>query len=441
MYGIDAGLPPDPAPGAAAGWRPAPGNPNEEVLWDGTAWTARRRWTAAGYLDLPVNPPPPSVPDNGQGSRRRPGLRRTLVAATAVGVVAVVTAVVLVAVNHSHKGAGTAAGTLPGRAGSSAAGHLRWSAPVVNDPKAAHTLSGQLNYLSCPTVTFCMSANGDGYAITFDGHSWSSPVRISPYPNVLGVSCASPTFCVAVGGGGYTRRATYWQYQNGRWGAPIYYPYQPGYNAAAYSVSCPSSHFCATLLSGYSAGVKITTFDGRAWSRPSVLPESGEASSIDCPSATFCAAVGDSQAYFFDGANWRSASRPIDHAHVSISCPLVSFCVTSDAYSEVGIFDGRSWSRHQVDPAMTSKQTQRLYSLAAQAEPDQASVSCTSKTFCVLVDAIGHASEFDGVNWSRPMAIDPKVDVSRGNPISSVSCATTTFCVAIDANGNVMTTN
>lgn len=38
------------------GWYPAPGNPNNQVYWDGVSWTAQRRWTAAGYVDMPPEP-------------------------------------------------------------------------------------------------------------------------------------------------------------------------------------------------------------------------------------------------------------------------------------------------------------------------------------------------------------------------------------------------
>jgi hypothetical protein len=265
-------------------------------------------------------------------------------------------------------------------------------------------------------------------------------VRISPYPNILGVSCASPTFCIAVGGGADTRRATYWQYQNGRWAAPVYYPYLPGYNSEAISVACPSSHFCAALLSGYSDGNRITVYNGRAWSPPSSLPESGKARSVNCASATFCVAVGSTEAYYFDGSSWRSSPLAVSHsddAFVSISCPSETFCVTSDAFGEVATFDGRSWSRRQVDPAMATQRTRDFLSLALQTQPS--SVSCTSRSFCVVVDAIGHAFEFDGAKWSRPVKIDPKVYLLYGPSMASVSCASTSFCAAIDADANVVT--
>jgi hypothetical protein len=88
---------------------------------------------------------------------------------------------------------------------------------------------------------------------------------------------------------------------------------------------------------------------------------------------------------------------------------------------------------------MATPKTQGDLSIALQTQPS--SVSCTSKDFCVLVDALGSAFEFDGANWSRPVAIDPKVDMRRGVTMASVSCATTSFCVAIDSDANVMTTN
>src|SRR4051794_21054262 len=117
VYGIDTGLPPDPAPGTAAGWRPSTSNPNEELYWDGSGWTARRRWTAAGYLDLPVGPPLPTTRGD-QGPGRRPASRRTAVVATAIGVVVAVVAVVLVVANRSaHKDAAPSPGTRQGGTG------------------------------------------------------------------------------------------------------------------------------------------------------------------------------------------------------------------------------------------------------------------------------------------------------------------------------------
>jgi hypothetical protein len=41
-----------PPPSTAPGWYPATDLPNDQLYWDGTRWTARRRWTAAGYVEV-----------------------------------------------------------------------------------------------------------------------------------------------------------------------------------------------------------------------------------------------------------------------------------------------------------------------------------------------------------------------------------------------------
>ena len=80
----------------------------------------------------------------------------------------------------------------------------------------------QMNWVSCPTVTFCVAVIANGTAIEWHGGvSWSTPVSIDqnlasvigPTGNVNGnnssgpaglssVSCPTPTFCVAVGSDG-----------------------------------------------------------------------------------------------------------------------------------------------------------------------------------------------------------------------------------------------
>jgi hypothetical protein len=47
-------LPPALAPGKAPGWYPAPDSPNNQLYWDGQAWVARQKWTAAGFQALPL---------------------------------------------------------------------------------------------------------------------------------------------------------------------------------------------------------------------------------------------------------------------------------------------------------------------------------------------------------------------------------------------------
>lgn len=41
-----------PPQSAAPGWYPATDLPNDQLYWDGMGWTTRRRWTAAGYVEV-----------------------------------------------------------------------------------------------------------------------------------------------------------------------------------------------------------------------------------------------------------------------------------------------------------------------------------------------------------------------------------------------------
>jgi hypothetical protein len=44
---------------AAPGWYPVPDLPNDQLYWDGMGWTSRRRWTAAGYVEVDNAHPAP----------------------------------------------------------------------------------------------------------------------------------------------------------------------------------------------------------------------------------------------------------------------------------------------------------------------------------------------------------------------------------------------
>jgi len=50
----DVGLPAAPGTGTAPDWYPVGGNTNDQAYWDGEKWTARRRWSGAGWTDVSV---------------------------------------------------------------------------------------------------------------------------------------------------------------------------------------------------------------------------------------------------------------------------------------------------------------------------------------------------------------------------------------------------
>ena len=94
-----------------------------------------------------------------------------------------------------------------------------WSAPVQIAGLNPGPEPGFINWVSCPSATFCVAVVSDGRALVWDGTSWSAPQSINPnlanargqattssngHPSLgfKSVSCPSPTFCVAVGSDG-----------------------------------------------------------------------------------------------------------------------------------------------------------------------------------------------------------------------------------------------
>jgi hypothetical protein len=76
-----------------------------------------------------------------------------------------------------------------------------WSTPTAIDPGAV------LDAVSCPTPDYCVAADTTGSVLTFDGSTWSAPVRVLPAPSeyaVLGTSvdCTATRFCMVISGDG-----------------------------------------------------------------------------------------------------------------------------------------------------------------------------------------------------------------------------------------------
>ena len=97
----------------------------------------------------------------------------------------------------------------------------------------------------------------------------------------------------------------------------------------------------------------------------------------------------------------------------SVSCTSSSFCVAVDASGNALIWDGIAWSAP----------------VNIDGSNDLASVSCSSSSFCVAVDHSDNALTWDGTSWSAPLAIDAG--------LYSVSCSSSSFCVAVNAGSEV----
>ena len=266
-----------------------------------------------------------------------------------------------------------------------------WSAPAKIDGTAYGLTS-----VSCPSSSFCVAVDHGGNALTFNGSSWSAPRSIDATGNVLtSVSCPSASFCVAV------------DLDFAAWAAHLLgYGYAMTFNGSSWSapalvgvgglesVSCPSPSFCTVVNDDGGA----LMFNGSTWSAPTRLlsgpPGYAPLTSVSCPSATFCATV-DQQgdAWTFNGSSWSYA--PIDGLLplTSVSCPSSSFCIAVDRGTSVGYegypgghaltFNGSSWSAPTtIDNAALN------------------SVSCPSPSFCAAIDYLGQALTYSSPSSS-----------------------------------------
>ena len=320
-----------------------------------------------------------------------------------------------------------------------------WSAPTSVDPSG-----GGLTSISCPSTSFCTAIDGDGYAMSWNGASWSAPTLVasgssvitSPYsgaapcdPNSTGfcsVSCPSSDFCVAVGG------QSAYSWNGSSWSSPVAIDpdsEQPNQsNGVLSGISCPSATRCVAVDNEGDTMV----FNGSTWSGPALPPPDTSGGpqpwfqSVSCPTAGFCVAVGDNYEDTWTlSAGWAVPQQIIVAGQgldvMSVSCPDTNFCAAVDDNGDTITWDPAA---QLANPSSYSGVT----SSAVDPTGDGfAGVSCPTASFCVAVDHYGQASTWNGSSWSSPVVIDNHlVD------LTSVSCPTTALCMAAGTNGDVV---
>ena len=258
--------------------------------------------------------------------------------------------------------------------------------------------------ISCASESFCVavgsSNGGPGFAVMYDGSSWSAPTEIaSGYddPGPSSVSCGSPTFCVAVGGNPGNEET----YRNGTWSAtPI---------GQASSVSCASESFCMAA-----SGEEILTYDGSGWSasHPAGAELYPGGASISCPTESFCVASGlGTSALTYDDGTWSTPVRLGSGGLVEVSCLSSTHCIAVDGHGRALTYNGGTWSApSQID-----------------AQSDLESLSCPSASFCAAVGGAsrGYALTYNGSTWTAPKEVDTEYGLDE------VTCVSASFCVAL----------
>jgi hypothetical protein len=324
-----------------------------------------------------------------------------------------------------------------------------WSAQTIPAPADNGNLSG----VSCASLKFCEAVgeynnNGNdvGVAVEWDGSAWSAQTTPSPstatWTNMNAVSCASAKSCEA---GGYfevqvtsndpkaladTWTGKAWQLQQAA--AP------PGatYNSLS-AVSCVSAGFCEAVGTHFnSAGNEVNlaeTWNGKSWliqATPNPQSTSGGGNSlsgVSCVSTDFCEALGAGAAgattETWNGTVWQVQTRPgaEDTSTQVVSCVSVSFCLSSDGFGNVDIWNGSSWS---AGPSVTGFSGTGFSAVS--------SLSCVSASFCVVVGegpSGDNAAVWNGTSWT---------DQSTPGPASAaliaVSCTSASSCEAVGQN-------
>jgi hypothetical protein len=298
-----------------------------------------------------------------------------------------------------------------------------WSRPV---PVSATGLEA----VSCPGPGFCVAVDGGGDAVVFRHGSWSRPVRVDPTgTGMQSLSCASPTFCVA---GDWNGDVV--QFNGRAWSAPRQLEKTTGSAGGGLGdISCASARFCVAVDW---EGSELT-WNGATWSRPVAFDPDGAGGliSVSCRSAAFCLAVdGSGDVLTWNGSKWSSKQVDVTgDGFESVSCATTSFCVAVDWLGIALVWRGAAWPAPAVSCPHTTTSSAGTCTLTGAYTDGRTGVlsgiSCASPSFCAAVDQNGNAYNWDGRRWSRT-DLDPIAGVLTG-----VSCASARFCAAVDGNG------
>ncbi|HEY5245601.1 MAG TPA: hypothetical protein VIJ60_08020, partial [Acidimicrobiales bacterium] len=285
----------------------------------------------------------------------------------------------------------------------------------------------ELTDVSCPTTTFCAAVDTGGNVVTYAGGRWAAPINVDPASTggFTSVSCSTTTFCMAVSG---SDRA-YSLYDGSSWSPPAQPPAAAEIPSDFVSVSCPTTTFCATV-DGTSGTVAIyyPTYPVAAdrWTEPygddgDLGPLAGPRS-LSCSASTFtvtCLVVNGSGSYqvvHTDQPMTIAQFVPVD-GNASVSCTSTSFCAVVGAHSgTVAIYNGSSF-------AVTSS------ILSPWSYPTGLTgVSCAG-TSCAAIDGSNVYSSTGGLTWTAGGPFDPAHDAV------ALSCPSSTFCAVVGSGG------
>ncbi len=172
---------------------------------------------------------------------------------------------------------------------------------------------------------------------TFDGSTWSAPVRLGTSRRARGaetLSCVGTTFCLATDGHGisYVFDGTRWRV------APM-----PGFTlpgdtpTLAETVACARPGFCvATLRDG-----RITEFHSGRWSEPRTVRDGFAAKVVGCLDRKRCAVGGAYGVLVSEGTTWTDSGLGNGFIFYSLTCSTRTRSCTAGGQDGFG---GGSWT-------------------------------------------------------------------------------------------------
>ncbi|MBE7188381.1 hypothetical protein [Jatrophihabitans endophyticus] len=284
-------------------------------------------------------------------------------------------------------------------------------------PRQIEQLLGAPQDVSCGSPTLCLLVDKQSAGFAFDGSGWDGPHKIDPHADRKVVSCTGTAFCAAGTAGGQVQFR-----RDGHWSAPQRAVEHTGVPIDA--LSCASSHFCAILTD---SGV-FRAWKGSGWFTVGTPSRQSLESALSCVDAG-CVLLAAStknpnhaKAYVYRvGASKLRQVGPAVPDSGSLSCVSLTFCMDSGvtegptaARTSTLEFDGKTWKSPPTAGG----------TLAGS------DVSCTSRSFCVLVDG-RKESTWNGTQWST---LERILGSGQSDHLYAVSCRPT-ICAATTSDG------
>lgn len=287
-----------------------------------------------------------------------------------------------------------------------------------------------LHGVSCTSATFCLAV---GWATAFpevnrpllrtwDGHNWSvaNTTSTTAPAQPVDTRCRSAVSCIVVGYARTSETPASWS-----WTGTQVVDSPPPTSAALTAVTCPS----VCIAAGGTGTGSIEYYTGSWTDHPGLAPSgpvSNELLATSCVSATWCMAVGDelptdrdrhALAEMWDGTRWAPVPLPAAPDAVTlgtVSCTSRTFCVvggqTGGVQSVVEVWDGTSFTAANVPNAGAV--------LAA---------SCVEETACVLTATFQASLVWDGSTWRRVRL----ADAGSTPDLAGIDCVAPDDCTAV----------